>query len=275
MNQLTIFTIATGEYLSYWFKLIESSTKFLDKQLSVQWILLTDRKEEVLLNTSVTSDLNLHVIPIENLSWPLPTILRYEFIEKFKSSITGDYIMYLDADMLFIKQVTRNYLISKLSSQEIVFTIHPGFYRPSGFQLFQFYARNPIYLLKDLRRYIKFGALGTWERNKKSQAYVNRNSRSIYVCGGVWFGKAPSIINMCIQLGMTDIDNVLLKINNHHEKFMDNLEMEEFTPLDDFISDARRYLQRKKDKTCIDDEKHPFKQVTQSTLTSCEHLNKK
>lgn len=217
MNQLTIFTIATGEYLNYWFKLVESSTKFLDKQLSVQWILLTDKKEEVFLNTIETSDLNLHVIPIENLSWPLPTILRYEFIEKFKSSITGDYIMYLDADMLFIKQVTRNYLISLLSSQEIVFTIHPGFYRPSGFQLFQFYVRNPIYLLKDLRKYVEFGALGTWERNKKSQAYVNRNSRSIYVCGGVWFGKAGSIINMCIQLSSRvrcDFENQIVAIHN-------------------------------------------------------------
>ena len=65
MNQLTIFTIATGEYLSYWFKLIESSTKFLDKQLSVQWILLTDKKEEVLSNKDLASDLNLLIKPIE------------------------------------------------------------------------------------------------------------------------------------------------------------------------------------------------------------------
>jgi hypothetical protein len=82
-------------------------------------------------------------------------------------------------------------------------------------------------------------------------------------------------INMCIQLGMTDIDNILLKINNHHEQFMDNLETEEFTPLDDYLTDARLYLKNKKDKTSVDDEKHPFKQITQGTLSSCEHLSKK
>ena len=217
MNQLTIFAIATGDYLNYWFKLVESANKFLDKQLSVQWILLTDKKEEVLSNKDLASDLNLLIKPIENLAWPLPTILRYEFIENFKSGITGDYTMYLDADMLFIKQVTRNYLISQLSSQDIVFTIHPGFYRPSGFQLFQFYVRNPIYLIKDLRQYLEFGGLGTWERNKKSQAYVNRHSRSIYVCGAVWFGKTQSIIKMCVQLSSrvkSDFENQIVAIHN-------------------------------------------------------------
>ena len=219
MNQLTIFTIATGRYLNYWFNLVESANKFLDKQLNVQWILLTDQEEKVQANRAVISDLNLLIKPIENLDWPLPTILRYEFIENFKSSIAGDHIMYLDSDMLFIKNVTKSYLLSQLSSRDIAFTNHPGFYRPNGFQLFQFYLRNPIYLIKDLRLYIGYGGLGTWERNKQSNAYVGRRFRSKYVCGGVWFGKTPSIIKMCIELSLRvkiDFENQIVAV--HHDE---------------------------------------------------------
>lgn len=217
MKQLTIFTIATGTYLNYWLKLVESANKFLDKELNVQWILLTDKKEEVMSKQNVVSGLNLVVKPVKDLVWPLPTILRYEFIENFKSSITGDHVMYLDADMLFIKQVTKHYLMAQLGSQEIVFTIHPGFYRPNGFQLLQFYLRNPTYLIRDSQLYLKFGGLGTWERNKKSQAYVSRKSRSTYVCGGVWFGKTTSVMKMCVELSFrvkSDFKSQIVAIHN-------------------------------------------------------------
>jgi hypothetical protein len=82
-------------------------------------------------------------------------------------------------------------------------------------------------------------------------------------------------INMCIQLGLTDIDNILHKIASHHEERMDSIKNEEYVPLDEYLSDALIYLNKKKNKTCIDDEKHPFKQVTQNTLSSCKYLSKK
>jgi hypothetical protein len=55
-------------------------------------------------------------------------------------------------------------------------------------------------------------------------------------------------INMCIHVGLTDIDNILHKIASYHEENMDRITDEEYVPLDEYLSDALIYLNKKKIK---------------------------
>jgi hypothetical protein len=105
--------------------------------------------------------------------------------------------------------------------------------------------------------------------NKTNKVVVMKNEQ-----GETKEMNIKDFMNMCITLGLTDIDKVLEKINIHHDTFMDEIDNDDFTLLDDFINDSRLYLKNKKNRS-IDDEKHPFKQVVNNTLSSCDYLSKK
>ena len=56
------------------------------------------------------------------------------------------------------------------------------------------------FILKDLRDFLHIGGLGSWERNPDSLAFVPRNARKNYVCGGCWFGSKKEVLEMCKML---------------------------------------------------------------------------
>jgi histo-blood group ABO system transferase len=59
---------------------------------------------------------------------------------------------------------------------------------------------NPKDLARDCRTQLRFGGLGSWERNKKSRAFVPRSQRNVYVCGGTWLGRKEEILTLCKEL---------------------------------------------------------------------------
>ena len=62
------------------------------------------------------------------------------------------------------------------------------------------YVARPVLAYKDMRLRIKRGGLGAWECDVKSTAFVARESRTKYFCGGTWFGKRDSIIDLVNSL---------------------------------------------------------------------------
>lgn len=173
-----------------------------DSSVKVQWIVFTDKKNEI--DPELISRLgnSLLVIDTPHQEWPFPTLLRYQYLLKVSEQVHGRIIMHLDADMLFVGDLNLHEIEKSLGSKGVNLIKHPGYYRPRGIEKLQFYATHPKYLARDVKTRVLFGGLGTWERNKLSRAFVNRRLRENYVCGGVWFGKNSEILKLCKELSL-------------------------------------------------------------------------
>jgi len=200
LSGLTIFSIATSKYLDYWVNLIDSYFSTNSTNPSVKWLLLTDRPNEIPERISSTLGENLIVRQIQHSEWPYPTLMRYQHILDSLQDISTSSFVYLDADMLITSKDFVSSIMTLLNDSPLVLVRHPGFYREAGIDRIHFYLLNPRYAIRDLVLSIRFGAIGTWETNRDSTAYVPRALRKAYVCGGIWFGKSDAIFNMCSQL---------------------------------------------------------------------------
>ena len=200
MTQLTIFSVATDHYINYWIDLYNSAEQFLDDDLTVQWILFTNKPGDIPIKIREETGSNLLLIPIDVSPWPMPTLLRYELLSSVAQRVLGNIVMHLDADMLFTNSLSKDDLNKALAECNIALVRHPGFYRPSGFSKTKFYLRNPRYFFSDLKSLILFGGIGSWESNTDSLSFVPRKNRDVYVCGATWLGKKQAIIDLCLLL---------------------------------------------------------------------------
>ena len=197
MKQLTIFSVATDRYLDFWIDLVHSAEEFLAKDLTVQWVIFTNRRSEIPQKLTLRLGKDLLIVDFESVPWPMPTLLRYELLTRVKQNIEGEIVLHLDADMLFKGRVSRNDLIQAMGKKELALVRHPGFYRPRKFARIKFYFMHPFFIFRDVRLFFLHGGIGSWEMNYKSLAYVPRRRRNVYVCGGTWFGKRKSVIELC------------------------------------------------------------------------------
>ncbi len=200
MIDLTIFTVATGRYLDFWIQLVNSGEEFIGNSVSTHWLVLTDQGEKI--PTEIVNKLGprLSVVPIIHEPWPYPTLKRYEYLLFAKGKVAGDYIMHLDADMVFVDSVNEKDITKPLVESEIACVSHPGFYRPGGTRRIKFYRRNQRKFIQDMKLFLKFGGIGTWERSASSTAFVPRALRRDYVCGGCWFGTKSGVLEMAESL---------------------------------------------------------------------------
>lgn len=197
MAQLTIFSVATDRYLEFWLDLVDSAEQFLAEDLTVQWILFTNRDLDIPENVSQSLGRNLVIVRFESTPWPMPSLLRYELLAGVAEKVEGEIVMHLDADMIFANPISRSDLIQAIGANKIALVRHPGYFRPRRSKRIKLYIRNPIFIIRDLKCLLLNGAIGSWEKNADSLAFVPRKDRSIYVCGGAWFGMKDSIINLC------------------------------------------------------------------------------
>ena len=188
--ELTIISIATGRYLHFWEDLVESSAENFLNFEKIQWVLLTDRKEEISNKVSKLLGSKLTVEFVPHSEWPMPTLLRYQYLLGFQNLLIAPRILYMDADMKAVSRISRRDLDAFFSPNEMTLVLHPGYFRQGTNPFFRF----PRLALSDTRLRLKFGGLGTWETNKKSLAFVSRRSRKKYFCGGIWGGPRTSFI---------------------------------------------------------------------------------
>ena len=197
MTQLTIFSVATDSYLEFWIDLYYSAEQFLGDNLTIQWVLFTNRPSDIPIQVREKIGSNFLLIPIEIPPWPMPTLLRYELLSSVAQEIQGKIVMHLDADMLFMNSLSENDLNQAVRDYDIALVRHPGYFRPSGFSKIKFYSRNPRYIFSDLKSLILIGGIGSWEENTDSLSFVPRRKRGFYVCGATWLGKKQAILDLC------------------------------------------------------------------------------
>jgi len=189
---ISFVSVATGRYLEFWKSQLKSAKDFLDQEARIGFVILTDRRQglddtvsEILRGTNWS--LKIGHAPHEE--WPFPTLFKFKHILRNIGLLQGETIWHLDADMLFANMNVEYELIEACRTKEMIFVRHPGFYRGDGLRKFTSYALQPSLLLRDSKYYLSEQGIGTWERNRKSLAYVEPKKRSDYVCGGSWGGK--------------------------------------------------------------------------------------
>ena len=184
---LGIVTVATNRYLQYWQKMADSADRFLAPGSRLSFYVFTDQPNEARRFGEGLARSKVIPVSIPNFGWPEATLLRYEIFRESWHRVQENVVIHLDADM-FVSKAT--YLDPPPSNwpNGLAFVRHPGFRRPPFRSGLRLYVRSPRYLKGDLTSWLRHGALGSWETNPRSKAYVPKGQRSVYVCGGVWMG---------------------------------------------------------------------------------------
>ena len=204
--ELAIVSIATGRYLHFWEDLVKSCAENFVNFENIQWVLLTDRQEELSDEVANLLGIKLSTEFVPHSDWPLPTLLRYQYLLSFQNLITAPRIFYMDADMKAVSRISRKDLDAFFSPDEMTLVLHPGYFRQGNLPFFKF----PRLVLSDIRLRAKFGGLGGWETNKRSLAFVDRRKRKNYFCGGIWGGPRTSFIEFLSTLServQADLDS--------------------------------------------------------------------
>ena len=204
--ELAIVSIATGRYLHFWEDLVKSCAENFVNFENIQWVLLTDRQEELSNEVIKLLGIRLSTEFVPHSEWPLPTLLRYQYMLRFQNLLIAPKILYMDADMKAVSKVLGSDLDAFFSPNEMTLVLHPGYFRLRNNSFF----RHPRLALSDLKLQFIFGGLGSWETNKRSLAFVSRKKRRNYFCGGIWGGPRKSFIEFVSTLServQTDLEN--------------------------------------------------------------------
>jgi|688.fasta_scaffold166236_2 hypothetical protein len=198
-KSLAVLSVATNKYINYWTAMIISMENALsDSDTEIVAHVLTDQLELANVTAKKLRKVQVVIHEIAPYSWPEATLFRYRLFNEISDSVKEDLVMHLDADML----VKDNFLLKlpKNFRNNIALVRHPGFFRPSGLKRIIFYAQNLNYIRLDLASLVKIGGLGAWEMSQESHAFVPRQDRNNYVCGGTWFGQREAFFEMTSDL---------------------------------------------------------------------------
>lgn len=206
MGDIGILTVATNRYIDFYSDLMESFWNSNGYQTDVAFHVFTNevvRASEIQRNFP---KLNIVIHHIENLKWPDATLKRFELYKQFINEIPQQFLVHLDADMIFLGKV--NDLKEKIFSQtKMTLVAHPGYYRPPFPERISLYLSHCTYIFRDVRLFLKYGAIGSWETRPLSSSFLERKKRRNYVCGGIWFGPRDSfesLISWCSESVMQD-----------------------------------------------------------------------
>ena len=202
-------SVATNLYLEYWKDMVLSADRISRHSDKVIFYVFTEEPERISPFADQLKNVSIKAFKIPAYGWPEATLLRYEIFSKEFECLEADYLVHLDADMLVVSNPwdrIRNNLIHS----EVCLVEHPGFWRPEVHKRIQLYLKDPRRLLVDIFLRLKHGGIGTWEIKEYSEAYVVRDLRKIYFCGGVWFGRKAAIGKLLETLAKnvrTDLNN--------------------------------------------------------------------
>lgn len=183
---ISIFIIATKNYVVYAKLLIESFIKFTDSALRVEFVLLTDARFDFFQEISLPDHLTISVASIESLGWPEATLFRFRLMSAHSHLARGHRIAYIDADMVVSGPVFLQDFLSVIDAQppnQMVLVRHPGYF--SRTWLIRLVVKTPF---------------GPWGSSPRSQAFVPFGDRETYVCGGFFWGERSSFFGMCDEL---------------------------------------------------------------------------
>jgi hypothetical protein len=193
---VSVLSVATSGYLSHWHRLLASVERYFFPDDRVTMHVFTDDVEGAIEHQQISPRVVAKVHEVPSWGWPEATLLRFRAINRYASEISGDVACWLDADMLVTRD-TGNELTPKSWANGLAFVHHPGYWRPKGSAQIQTWLKSPRTFASDLIWQLGGKkALGAWETNDESLAFVAPDQRHDYVCGGAWFGWTDRILQM-------------------------------------------------------------------------------
>lgn len=166
--KVAILYICTGKYDIFWEEFYKSCEKYFLTKSNKQYFVFTDAE-----NIYDENNEKVNKIYQENLSWPGNTLFRFKMFSKIINELEKfDYIFFINANALFLKEVTEDILPEQ---ESLIVVQHPGFYN------------------KERRAF-------TYDNNPQSLAYIPENEGKVYVCGGFNGGTKNAYINLIKDL---------------------------------------------------------------------------
>ena len=194
-----VVSLATNRYVEYWKQLAESVDQHFFPGHEVTMHVFTDRVDEVIAFAPTLERIRVNAVAIDALTWPEATLLRYEVFDSHREQLVQDVLVHLDADMLIAADVGTEFSAGAWPNG-ICLVRHPGYRRPAGRARGSLYARHPGIAIRDLSSEVRYGGIGRWETDSTSLAFVPRDARKTYVCGGTWFGRRDPFLAMVHEL---------------------------------------------------------------------------
>lgn len=141
MKKVSILIVATGDYIKYLDKLLESCDKYLLKDCKVTYHIFTNARKK-----SGRTDIKYH--GIIHKPFPYPTLYRYHFIKSFQQYMNNeDYYFYLDVDTLIKDYITSEILDERVATQ------HCGFIGERGSYETNFLSTSCVYPFDNVKAY--------------------------------------------------------------------------------------------------------------------------
>lgn len=157
--KICVITIATGRYIQFVEKLLDSIENNFLVDHDINCLLFTDNDLEE------TSD-NIKVSKIEHKVWPEPALKKYNYISSEKEYLKNfDYVYLFDADVYFVDKVGEEVF------EDLIGVLHP--YK----------------ILEDKTVY-------PYEPRKESTAYVSDEKRDKYYAAAFVGGKSESFLKL-------------------------------------------------------------------------------
>lgn len=178
MKKVAILYICTGAYVAFWKDFYLSFEKKFLPKTQKDYFVFTDAKSVY----NEEKNTRIHRIYQDDLGWPGNTLFRFRIFKSVFSELNNfDYIFFMNANMFCNTVVTEEEFLPV--SEELLVTQHPGFYDCKPYEF-------------------------SYERRKKSLAYIPYSKGHVYVCGGVNGGKAKAFIELIRELDWrVDKDN--------------------------------------------------------------------
>lgn len=200
-KSIGILYICSGQYITFWKDFYDSfEDKFLNNTIK-HYFVFTDHK-----NIYQKENPRVHIHSVDNLPWPLPTLLKYHMFLEYKVELKNmDYLYQSNANIICSQTVTEEEFLPD-GSEEVFFTIHPGF-------------------LNVHSEHCPF------ERRKESAAYVPHSKKAKYVFGAMNGGRSNSYLEMIQNIeNNIEIDlkkNIIAKWHdesyvNHYAAYLEN-----------------------------------------------------
>jgi hypothetical protein len=200
-EKVTVFTIATGKYFDYFLMQLKGYERHISSQVDLQVVVATDRNVDE-LNARDSALLNGLGFPVKivsqaQLEWPEITLFRYEIILQNFHFMSGDYILWVDADMAILNPIDPR-VFDDSEGKALWFSRHPGFISSKKSVSHGSSRARLAQLWQNLKTRLSHrGVLGTWETRKSSLAFVPWFRRKVYVHGAVWGGTASAVKELC------------------------------------------------------------------------------
>jgi len=198
LNPIGLVTVATKNYIEYWKNMCTSAMSQKHSEL-IHFYVFTDNVKNVEEFSTQNGFENITAVEIPSFGWPEATLFRYKFISESRNIFKEPLLVHIDSDMKIVGD-----LVARLNERSYVgmtFVEHPGFVQAKSRKA-ELFKKSGIYLtMRDIKLKILEGGLGTWEKDKRSKAYVPKCKRRQYYCGGVWLGTRTEFLDFAKELG--------------------------------------------------------------------------